>query len=92
MAPAELEGHLLIHPEVADACVVSIPDEYSGELPMAYVVIHDKALQRITGDETAVLKLKAVLAKVPRILSLSRIIPTEILDSMSPKQKCHTST
>lgn len=64
MAPAELEGHLLMHPDVADACVVSVPNEYSGELPMAYIVIRDKALQRIAGDKTAALRLKAVLAKV----------------------------
>jgi acyl-CoA synthetase (AMP-forming)/AMP-acid ligase II len=68
VAPAELEGHLLMHPDVADACVVSIPDEYSGELPLAYIVIHDKALQRIAGDKTATLKLKAALAKVPLVI------------------------
>ena len=33
VAPAELEGHLLRHPDVADACVVEIPDEYCRELP-----------------------------------------------------------
>lgn len=63
VAPAELEGHLLMHPDVADACVVSVPNEYSGELPMAYIVIRDKALQRIAGDKTAALRLKAVLVK-----------------------------
>lgn len=67
MAPAELEGHLLLHPDVVDACVVGVPDEYSGELPMAYIVIHDKARQRMAGDKTAGLKLKVVLAKVSRI-------------------------
>ena len=64
MAPAELEGHLLLHPDVVDACVVGVPDEYSGELPMAYIVIHDKARQQMAGDKTAGLKLKVVLAKV----------------------------
>jgi acyl-coenzyme A synthetase/AMP-(fatty) acid ligase len=64
VAPAELEGHLLLHPDVADACVVSILDEYSGELPLAYVVVHEKALQRIAGDQVAALKLKAAIAKV----------------------------
>ena len=39
VAPAELEGHLLGHPRVADACVVGVPDEYSGEVPMAFVVL-----------------------------------------------------
>ncbi len=36
--PAELEGHLLDHPDVGDVCVVGIPDEYSGELPLAFIV------------------------------------------------------
>jgi len=91
VAPAELEGHLLMHPDVADACVVSILDEYSGEIPMAYIVIHDKALERIAGSESAALELKAVLIKVPLLLSLSAIVPTQKLSSMSHKRKYHTS-
>lgn len=39
VAPAELEGHLLDHPDVADACVVGIPDDFSGEVPLAFVVL-----------------------------------------------------
>ncbi|KAK2461606.1 hypothetical protein APHAL10511_006069 [Amanita phalloides] len=38
VAPAELEGHLLLRSDVSDACVVSVLDDYSGELPLAYVV------------------------------------------------------
>ncbi|KAJ7088641.1 phenylacetyl-CoA ligase [Mycena epipterygia] len=37
--PAELEGHLLTHPSVVDAAVVGVPDEYSGELPMGFIVL-----------------------------------------------------
>ena len=47
MAPAELEGCLLSHPHVSDACVVGIPDDYSGELPLAYVVLSEEAADRI---------------------------------------------
>ena len=39
MAPAELEGVILTHPSVADAAVVGVPDERTGELPRAYVVL-----------------------------------------------------
>ncbi|KAF9460146.1 phenylacetyl-CoA ligase [Collybia nuda] len=63
VAPAELEGHLLMHPDVVDACVISIPDEYSGELPMAYIVLSEAARKRISGNQDASLKLKAVLEK-----------------------------
>ncbi|KDQ63356.1 hypothetical protein JAAARDRAFT_188937 [Jaapia argillacea MUCL 33604] len=58
VAPAELEDHLLDHPDVADACVVGLPDEYSGELPLAYVSLHPHAIERISHnhDETAKIK------------------------------------
>ncbi|GME25289.1 AMP-dependent synthetase/ligase [Neofusicoccum parvum] len=38
VAPAELENNLLQHPAVADVSVIPVPDESSGELPMAFVV------------------------------------------------------
>ncbi|KAJ1337075.1 hypothetical protein BSLG_006835 [Batrachochytrium salamandrivorans] len=37
--PAELEAKLNSHPSIADAAVISRPDEYAGELPLAYVVL-----------------------------------------------------
>ncbi|KAL1887850.1 hypothetical protein Sste5346_009962 [Sporothrix stenoceras] len=39
VAPAELEDTLLGHPHVADAAVIGIPHDYSGEVPKAYVVL-----------------------------------------------------
>ena len=36
--PAELEGLLIEHPEIADAAVIGKPDEESGEIPKAFVV------------------------------------------------------
>ncbi|KAJ7042826.1 phenylacetyl-CoA ligase [Mycena alexandri] len=38
VAPAEIEDHLMAHPFVGDACVVPFPDEYSGEVPLAFIV------------------------------------------------------
>ena len=52
VAPAELEGHLLKHPVVDDCCVVGVPDEYSGELPVAFVVPSVSAKAR-AGKSTA---------------------------------------
>jgi acyl-CoA synthetase (AMP-forming)/AMP-acid ligase II len=39
VAPAELEAVLTSHPAVADACVVGVPDERTGERPKAWVVV-----------------------------------------------------
>jgi 4-coumarate--CoA ligase len=64
VAPAELEGHLLMHPAVSDACVVSVPDEYSGEIPLAYVVLNAKSLELINKDRNEGARLKAALIKV----------------------------
>lgn len=38
VAPAELEGILLTHPDIKDAGVLGIPDDLAGELPMAVIV------------------------------------------------------
>lgn len=64
VAPAELEGHLLLHPDVVDACVVGIADEYSGEVPLAYVVPSPNALRRISGNKAEAEALKAQISKV----------------------------
>ncbi|KAF3177688.1 hypothetical protein TWF225_010060 [Orbilia oligospora] len=40
VAPAELEGHLLNHPKVADCAVIPVPNERTGELPKAFVVLN----------------------------------------------------
>jgi acyl-CoA synthetase (AMP-forming)/AMP-acid ligase II len=41
IAPAELEAVLVSHPSVADAAVIPIPNEESGEVPKAFVVLKD---------------------------------------------------
>jgi acyl-CoA synthetase (AMP-forming)/AMP-acid ligase II len=38
VAPAELEALLLSHPDIADAAVIPVADDVTGELPKAFVV------------------------------------------------------
>lgn len=64
VAPAELEGCILDHPDVSDTCVVSVPDEYSGELPLAFVVLRPDAVRRIQGDSGAAEQVKRSIMKV----------------------------
>lgn len=64
VAPAELEGFLLLRSDIVDACVVSIPDEYSGELPFAFVVLDSETQKRVHGDLKASIRLKKAIQKV----------------------------
>lgn len=58
VSPAELEDLLLGHEAVADAAVTSIPDEYSGERPKAFVVAKAAGL-----DKAALVELGRQLTK-----------------------------
>jgi len=44
VAPAELEAILITHPLIADCAVIGVPDDEAGELPKAFVVPTDDAL------------------------------------------------
>ncbi|KAG1847293.1 phenylacetyl-CoA ligase [Suillus tomentosus] len=63
VAPAELEGCILDHSDVADTCVVPILDDYSGEVPLAFVVLRASAANRMGKDSREVNKVKASIMK-----------------------------
>ncbi|KAL4882266.1 hypothetical protein BJY04DRAFT_207120 [Aspergillus karnatakaensis] len=47
VSPAEIEDLLLGHPAVEDVGVTSVPDDYAGEKPKAYVVLKAAARERL---------------------------------------------
>ncbi|KAL0961397.1 hypothetical protein HGRIS_006348 [Hohenbuehelia grisea] len=63
VAPAELEGWILDHPDVSDCCVVGRPDEYSGEVPYAFVVLSAPAARRASQGASAAQRVKASITK-----------------------------
>ncbi|KAG2065599.1 acetyl-CoA synthetase-like protein [Suillus decipiens] len=63
VAPAELEGCILDHSDVADTCVVPIPDDYSGEVPLAFVVLRAPAADRVGKDSRKAKQIKASIMK-----------------------------
>ncbi|KAH7884921.1 hypothetical protein F5I97DRAFT_1811321 [Phlebopus sp. FC_14] len=63
VAPAELEGCILDHPDVSDTCVVGVQDEYSGELPLAFVVLRPETAKRVQGDVRATEEVKQSIIK-----------------------------
>jgi acyl-coenzyme A synthetase/AMP-(fatty) acid ligase len=44
VAPAELEDLLRSHPGIADAAVIGVPDQRSGEVPKAFIVTKEPKL------------------------------------------------
>jgi len=63
VAPAELEGHILEHPDVADCAVIGIPDAYSGDVPLAFVTLNVEAKERVAGNVAEGDKIKASIKK-----------------------------
>ena len=70
VAPSELEGYLLGHPDVADAAVIGVPDEYAGELPRAYVVLKPEVVHAVQKDRRVAAQVKAKLYEVRRLEEL----------------------
>ncbi|KAG2140241.1 uncharacterized protein EDB93DRAFT_1089978 [Suillus bovinus] len=63
VAPAELEGCILDHPDVTDTCVVGVQNEYSGELPLAFVVLRPEATKRIEESHLVADEIKSSIMK-----------------------------
>ncbi len=86
--PAELEGHLLDHPDVGDVCVVGIPDEYSGELPLAFVSPSAEAEARIAKDPKAAEEVRKAIMKVRAVLAASACFPPSALPIPPASVRC----
>lgn len=95
VAPAELEGHLLNHPDVADTCVVGIPDDYSGEVPMAFIVPSANALKRMKENPSSTPEIKGSIIKVcpfSPLHLLSRLMIVAVSSSSLQTTRFVTST
>lgn len=64
VSPSELEDCLLSHSAVAEACVVGVPDEYHGEVPLGYVSLTPDARSYIKSNPAKVNQLTDSILKV----------------------------
>lgn len=55
---------MLDHPDIADVCVVAAPDDYSGELPFAFVSLHENVRQRVSKDSKEEERVRKSILKV----------------------------
>lgn len=73
VAPAELEGLLVTHPQIMDAAVIPCPDEEAGEIPMAFVV-------RKEGSSVAGEEVQSFIAK--QVAPFKRIRKVAFIDAI----------
>ncbi|ABG31479.1 4-coumarate--CoA ligase family protein [Roseobacter denitrificans] len=75
VAPAELEAALVSHPDILDAAVIGVPDDESGEVPAAFIVIaqHREALS--LEDVQSYLSQRLAPYKQVHLLNVVEAIP-----------------
>ena len=72
--PVEIDGILMDHPKILEACTIGVPDSYRGESVKAYVVV--KPGESLTKDELMKFcKEKLAAYKVPKDIEFINELP-----------------
>lgn len=72
--PVELDGVLMTHPKILEACTIGIPHEYRGETVKAFVVV--KEGETLSEEEVSTYcKEKLAAYKVPKLIEFIAELP-----------------
>ncbi|MBI5251183.1 MAG: long-chain fatty acid--CoA ligase [Desulfomonile tiedjei] len=83
--PRDVDEVLFTHPKVLEACVIGVPDEYSGERIKAYVVL--KPGEETTPDEIIdFCKKNLVKYKVPKYVEFVEDLPKSAVGKILRKE------
>ncbi|KHJ97549.1 AMP-binding enzyme [Oesophagostomum dentatum] len=98
VSPSEIEEVLMAHPEVLDCCIIGVPDEKCGEVPLAFVVaksINENEIHAYVRERLASYKrLKGIkfvdsIPRTPTGKTLRRVLKDDYLKSLKPKERSH---
>jgi long-chain acyl-CoA synthetase len=80
IAPAEVEEVLYRHPDIREAAVIGVPDEYRGETVKAFVVLKDDSKGKITEADIIQYGRENMAAyKYPRLVEFVDELPKSLL-------------
>ena len=85
--PRVIEEALFEHPDVSEATVIGVHDDYAGERPKAFVVLNDDA-QSLVDEEFLLEYLKGVIGKheIPREIEFRDELPKTPVGKLSKKE------
>lgn len=83
--PNEVEDVLLLHPKVKEAGVIGLPNEASGELVKAFVVLEEEA-EVTTKELIDFCEEKLVEYKVPQEIEFKKELPKNFLGKILRKE------
>lgn len=77
--PREVEEVLYTHPDIKEAAVIGVPDEYRGETVKAFVVLKDKTKNPGAEQIKAFCKDRIAPYKVPKIVEFADDLPKSMI-------------
>ena len=74
--PAEVEAIMYRHPDIAEAAVVGVPDDYRGEDPVAFVVLKPGSQGKVSAEDVAAwCRAEMAVYKAPRQVRIVEALP-----------------